>query len=130
MAECNAYSLDAIKDPEVKKAYQAAATGGQTAVNVAVKDAWHAPVVHSIVMNGYRKNAGDLIFVQATDDFKVMSVKVSIYDINGILIEHGEAKQDGMMWMYVALQSNEDANRIVATAFDLPGNEGVMEVVM
>jgi len=46
------------------------------------------------------------------------------------LIEEGEALQDGLLWMYVAQQDHEDAGRIVATAFDLPGNEGVMEVII
>ena len=130
MTRCNDYAIEAIKDADVKQAYAAVATGGQTAVNIAFKDAWHAPVVHSITANGYKRNAGDIIFVQATDNFKVASVKVSIFDANGILIEEGEASQDGLLWMYVAQQDHEDAGRIVATAFDLPGNEGVMEVII
>ena len=129
MLRCNDYAIAAIKDPQVKEAYAAAAVGGQTAVNVAFKDAWHAPIVHSITAQGYKGNAGDLIFVQATDDFKVASVKVSIFDENGIVIEEGNAMQDGLLWMYTAVRNSDAAHRIVATAYDLPGNEGVMEFI-
>jgi hypothetical protein len=127
LLRCNEYAIEAIKDAKLKEDYAAAATGGQTAVNVAFKDAWHAPVVHSITTNGYKRNAGDIIFIQATDNFRVVSVKVSIFDVNGGLIEEGAANQDGLMWMYTASRNADDAFRIVATAFDLPQNQGVME---
>ena len=130
MPRCNEYAIEAIKDVEVKKAYAAAAVGGQTAVNIAFKDAWHEPVVHDIVANGYKGNTGDMIFVQATDDFKVVSVKVSIFDREGILIEEGAASIKKSMWVYVATMNNENAGMIAVKAFDLPGNEGVMEVLV
>ena len=130
MKSCNEYATEAIKDPEVKKAYQAAATGGQTAVNVAFQDAWHAPIVNDIITNGFKGNAGDIIFVEATDNFKVNAVKVSIFDRAGILIEEGAAVSRGLMWMYVVQRNNDDAARIVATAVDLPMNEAVMEVLV
>jgi hypothetical protein len=128
MKVCNKYAFFAITDANVKQAYAAAATGGQTAVNVAFKDAWHPPVVHSIIANAYRGNPGDFIFVQASDDFKVASVKVSIVDNAGALIESGEAVLQNALWMYAATVRHEAPARIVATAIDLPRNEGTLEV--
>ena len=130
MISCNEYAIEAIKDPEVKKAYQAVAKGGQTAVNIAFKDAWYAPVVNDIIANGFKGNAGDTIFVEATDNFKVSAVKVSIFDRAGILLEEGDAAPRGLMWIYVVQRNHDDAARIVATAVDLPGNKGVMEVII
>ena len=130
MARATAYSQKAIKDPELKKAYEAVATGGQTAANMANSDAWHAPVVNDIIANGYKGNAGDVIFVQATDDFRVASVKISIFDRAGALIEEGQALLHGLMWMYVGQHNHDNASRIVATAYDLPENEGVLEVMI
>jgi hypothetical protein len=130
MLTCNEYAIEAIKDAKVKEDYAAVAVGAQSAVNIAFKDAWHEPVVHSITVNGYKGNAGDVIFVQATDNFRVVAVKVSIFDAAGVLIEEGNATQDGLMWMYTAQLSNNNALRIVATAFDLPANQGIMEVMI
>jgi hypothetical protein len=130
MKSCNEYAIEAMENAEVKKAYRAAAKGGQTAVNVAFSDAWHAPVVHDIIANGYKGNAGDTILVEATDNFKVSAVKVSIFDREGILVEEGQATPRSSMWMYVTQRDHDHAARIVATAFDLPGNKGVMEVLV
>jgi hypothetical protein len=130
MKSCNEYAIEAMENAEVKKGYQAAAKGGQTAVNVAFSDAWHAHVVHDIIANGYKGNAGDTILVEATDNFKVSAVKVSIFDREGILVEEGQATPRSSMWMYVTQRDHDHAARIVATAFDLPGNKGVMEVLV
>ena len=43
-----AYAKNAVKDPEIKALYQAAAKGGQRAFNVAIVDALNAPTVESI----------------------------------------------------------------------------------
>ena len=77
-ASCIAYAKTAIKDPVIKALYQAAAKGGQTAFNVATSDALNPPELHNILVDRYQGNPGDLIIVDATDDFKVASVKVSI----------------------------------------------------
>ena len=129
---CSKYGAEAIKDDELKKAYAAAATPIQSAYNVAWKDAWYPPKVLSIVTNSYKGQPGDIIFVHATDNFKVTSVMVAIYS-DKLLIESGEAVDtgDSVMWMYTATKAVDVTGlRIVAMAYDLPRNEGVMEVVV
>ena len=130
--DCSKYGSDAIKIEEVRKAYAAAATPTQSAYNVAWQDAWYPPKVVAIVTNSYKGQPGDILFVHATDNFKVTSVKVFIYS-DQVLIEVGDAIDtgDSIMWMYTATKA-VDVNgvRIVARAYDRPYNEGVMEVVI
>ena len=130
--KCSKYGAEAIKDDELKKAYAAAATPIQSAYNVAWKDAWHPPQVVSIVTKSYKGQPGDILFVHATDNFKVVSVQVYIFS-GKFCIESGEAVNtgDSLMWMYTATKAVDLAGaRIVARAYDRPGNEGVMEVVL
>jgi len=108
-----------------------AAKPGQTAYNLAFMDARYAPTITALSVQGYAGRISDKIFIQATDDFKVVTVKVSIYNAAGNLIEEGDAVSDGVLWMYVTTRENNTiaGSKIVATAFDLPGNEGKREVV-
>jgi hypothetical protein len=127
------YASDAIKDPVLKKGYQAKAKRSQSAQNVAFQDAYHAPVVHEIVGAGYRGQVGDVITVVAEDDFKVTAVKVSIYDADGELLEEGNAIAGKKFnWMYTVTQPNANVagSTIKAIAFDLPGNEGTLQVTV
>ena len=118
--------------PDLKAAYKAAAKPGQTAYNVAFKDARYPPEVTGLSTQGYSGNPGDKIFVHAKDDFKVTAVKISIYSASGELIEEGNAVDDGVLWMYAVANANNivKGSKIVATAYDLPGNEGVKEIVL
>ena len=127
---CSKYGKAAIRDADLKNAYQAAAAQHQSAYNVAWMDAWHPPAVHDIIANGYKGNAGDVILVHATDNFKVTRVSITILDSEGKIIEEGEAASQGVMWKYAAQITLDGAAKIVATAFDLPGNTGVMEVLL
>ncbi len=118
--------------PEMKAAYKAVAKPGQTAYNVAFRDARYPPEVTSVSIQGYSGTPGDKIFVQAKDDFKVTKVKVTIYSASGEVIEQGDAVEDGILWMYVVTNSNNtiQGSKILVTAYDLPGNEGVKEIVL
>ena len=128
------YATEVIKDENAKAAYTAAARPNQSAHNVAFMDAFIAPEVQGIIAQGYRGKPGDIIIVQATDNFRVKAVKVSIHDPAGELIETGDAvgNGDNANWVYTAKQPNGSVagSRITATVIDLPGNEGVMEIVL
>ncbi|MBO9573208.1 MAG: hypothetical protein J7497_13535 [Chitinophagaceae bacterium] len=128
------YAKTAIKDENIKAAYQSMAKRNQSAFNVAFNDAYNAPKVLGIIAQGYQGQAGNIIIVQAKDDFKVKSVKVSIRNAANQLIEEGEAiaNADGLNWTYTVTQANgniADA-KITATATDLPGNEGSLELTL
>jgi hypothetical protein len=130
--EYAAYAKYASNDPELRPGYLAARKNGESAYLVAFRDARYPPEVTKISVQGYNGRVGDVIVVQATDDFKVNSVWVFIYSATGVLIEDGIAESDGMLWMYRVTRANENINgcRIVAKAYDLPRNEGVKEVTI
>ena len=86
------YAQSAMKNPELKAAYKAAALRNQSAYNVAFQDALYAPVVTSLLINPYVGNSGNIIVAHAKDDFQVTKVKIAIYDPQGALVEEGEAE--------------------------------------
>jgi hypothetical protein len=120
------YSTGVLSDPELAEAYAAKAKPGQSARNVAVADYFHAPDIEVIDVTGYRGLPGDVIRIEATDDFKVREVKVVICRADGTPVEEGYATQEpaGYEWKYVATVENltQEGDRIEVFASDLPGN--------
>jgi len=119
------YSNVIAADPEQKAMYEAAAKKGQTARNVAVADMLNAPDIENIDLSGYNGQIGDVIRIEATDDFAVKEVKVIITNADGTLVEEGDAQVDaGLIWVYTATQTNDDMNgdKIEILASDIPGN--------
>jgi hypothetical protein len=118
------YGKMAINSPETAELYKTAATGGKTPFNVAVADFMNAPDIVHVDLSGYAGGAGDVILVDATDDFAVKSVTVKIVNGNGT-VEEGQADYTaGCRWTYTATQDNSDTatSKITVTASDLPGN--------
>jgi hypothetical protein len=126
------YAKTAMKDPATKSLYKAVAAPDQSAFNLALRDAFLAPKVENIDASNYHGQAGERITIQATDDFKVTGVTVSIHDPSGNLIEGGTASpdQNGSDWIYFATQNLVSVNgsKITAQAKDLPGNSGSLEI--
>ena len=119
------YAKKAIKDPALKALYKAAATGGQTAFNLALADAFKAPVVSKITTDNYHGVIGNTLLVEATDDFKVNAVVVSINSAAGDLLEKGNGVvQENGDWLYTTTAANAAlaGSKIMAIATDLPGN--------
>ena len=133
--EATEYAKAVMADAQLKAAYANAANKRQSAYNIAFKDAYTAPQVTAIFANGYRGGVGDSIIIQAKDDFKVNEVKVSIFNANDELIEEGEASEmSGVKksWNYTVTQANSTllGTTIRATAYDIPENEGSLEVTL
>lgn len=130
----SAYATAAIQDEGTKAAYAAAARRHQSAHNVAFRDALRSPEVLEIDAEGYEGAVGNRIVVEAIDDFSVVAVKVAVYNPSGVLVESGEAvsSAQGLHWTYTVTQANPNVSgsRIVATAVDLPGNEGLLEITL
>lgn len=128
------YANGAIKDADLKKAYQKKAPAGKSAFNMAMRDYLKAPVVKKVNTSSYNGTPGSAIVVYAKDDFRVVAVKVSIYVTStNQLLEEGNAILDPIhlaQWIYTATQAHatlEDLT-IIATATDLPGNTGALTV--
>jgi hypothetical protein len=82
--------------------------------NFAFADCMVAPVIHRI------ERREGCIRVQATDNIGVMQVWVVILDEAGKHLETGDAiRAEGDWWEYVP---QVEGKKIVAKAFDLPGN--------
>ncbi|SDG22673.1 hypothetical protein [Chitinophaga filiformis] len=122
------FAQDAMKDPATKALYQKAAKGGQTAYNVALRDAMNPPVIDGLDISGYKGTAGDLIAVKARDVITPASVKVAIFSQAGAVLEQGDAvinTRDRRFWIYTVTTTNAalTGTRVVAIATDLPGNK-------
>jgi len=134
-AEASLYAKGAMSSPELKKEYEKKAVDGQTAFNVAFRDYLKAPVVKSINTENYNGTIGSGIVVIARDDFRVAAVMVSIRDAAGVLIEEGDAilnPIDRNKWNYTTVLANPSPAgcTVNATAFDVPGNKGILEVTV
>jgi hypothetical protein len=117
------YAKTAINSPETKELYRQAATEkGKKSFNLAVADFFNAPDIDSIDISEYSGNPGDRIRIVATDDFAVKPVSVRIINVDGSLVEEGEAVQSaGSLWIYTAVQHSEhpDGGKIIITVSDL-----------
>jgi len=127
------YALNAMKDPAIKAAYAAAAPRGVSAFNLALGDAAQSPVVNRIDSTKYHGAVGDTIEIDATDNFKVTGVVVTIDNAAGALIETGNAVMlENENWQYTATVANAAlaGSKITAVASDLPANTGTLSVTL
>lgn len=130
-----AYARDKMKDPDAKAAYAAGITSAKTnAYTVALTDYLTPPKVETIDISQYRGAIGDMVVIHATDDFKVASVQVAIYNPEGALLEKGDAipGEERPVWLYATTTSGADlpGTRFVAVARDNAGNTGTNEVIL
>jgi hypothetical protein len=121
------YSKAALESPELGEAYVAEAKKrGRMPYIVAVADFLRAPNIDRIDLSDYRGEAGNVIRIRASDDFKVRWVHVNITDADGQLVEEGEAVPDatGYEWLYTATVANESVagDRVIVSVSDMPGN--------
>lgn len=131
---CIAYAKRALKNDDIIQRYTVMTKRHQSPYNVAFLDAFYSPEVESMILQGYQGQAGNIIVVQAKDNFGVEEVRVSIHDANNVLLEEGlaVANNDGLNWTYTAAQPNPalPGSKITAKAYDLAGNEGLLEVTV
>lgn len=129
------YAQGAMASKELKKKYDKKTSEGVNAYNIAFRDFLIAPVVKKINVSEYTGEPGSRIIIKATDDFRVIAVEVKIFNAEKVLIEQGNAVLDPMNrkhWIYTSGKYNSvlPGSSIVATAFDIPKNKGMLEVLM
>jgi hypothetical protein len=128
-----AYAQSVMKKPDLKAVYAEAAPRGVSAFNLALGDAASSPVVSKIDSTNYHGAVGDTLVIDATDNFKVTAVVVTIDSAAGALIETGNAVLDeNKNWIYTATVANAAmaGSKITAVASDLPGNTGTLTVTL
>lgn len=121
--------------PERKAEYLASVKGSDfmTAFTAAVTDYMKAPKIDEIDVERCTGAIGETIAVRTATPFKFVSVKISIQQANGSIIETGDAVTLGnrMEWVYQT-QTNIPAlagMKVVVTAADRPGKEVTQERV-
>lgn len=130
----------AIKDSvdrSLADAYALALRPRQNLYSRAMEDFLSPPIVKVIDQRSYLGAAGDKIVIRAVDDFRVTRVRAEIYAADGTLLEAGDASPNlnGLDWTYTATRVNSAPSglagcKIRATAFDIPNNEGTLEVTL
>ncbi|MFD2787864.1 hypothetical protein [Hymenobacter rubripertinctus] len=125
--EAAVYAKAQISDPAAKAEYATRLDGRHgSAYAIAVADFLKAPDIREIDLSRYAGKKGDVIRVRATDDFKVVAVRVRIENGDGSLVEEGAAVQqpNALDWLYTATTANADLNgdKITIRASDQPGH--------
>jgi hypothetical protein len=91
-----------------------------SAYNFAFADCLKPPVIHQI------ERREGCIRVQASDNIGVTRVWVFVLDESGKSLDNGDAtRADGDWWEYA---TQAEGKRVLAKAFDLPGNCTELEV--
>ena len=130
------YAVTQMKDPAAKLDYGKGTNFQKhSAYLVALCDHMNPPKVHYIKADDYTGAVGETIAIKATDDFKVVRVKVSITDSDGVVLEQGDAVatvRKPWIWKYqtTVLNTMAKGTMIRATAYDKPGNRDSAEVVL
>jgi hypothetical protein len=108
----------------------------ESAYTVALADFHNAPKISDLIVNKEETDDKDEIQVNASDDFMVMRVSVEIFAADGSLIERGNATQNTEKyidcWFYIpaVAQPTQPGMKIIATAYDRPGNKTAREIVL
>lgn len=120
------YAQGITADEGLLAFYKKYAKPGTSAYNMALADFCKPPVIENIDITGYQGNIGDKIKIRAIDNFRVVSVKFSIFGADNQLIETGNAvlSANNADWNYETTVANAavQQSRFVAEATDTPGN--------
>jgi len=124
-------------DQSLAEAYAFALRPRQNVYSRAVEDFMSPPDIIFINTRGYKGAEGDKIVIRTIDDYRVTKVEVEIFTPDGTLLETGNAKENinGIDWTYTATTINPASpglagSKIKAIAFDVPGNEGTLELTL
>jgi hypothetical protein len=128
--EAALYGKMVMADADTKALYvEAAKAKGKPVFSLTVADFFNAPTVNEVDLSGYSGVVGDVIVIQASDDFDVAAVAVALTDADGNAIEDGAAvvtPTDSGRWIYTAQTAVATGItvRIGVTATDRPGGVG------
>jgi len=125
------YAKKVMNDPQLKQAYYSKRKPRQTAYNRAVQDFFSAPVIQEFDLSNYTGEANSFIRVYATDGFRVNEVEVRIEDEQSQTVATGLAVQEenADWWKFTVSEAHVRpvGGKVIATAYNLPGNETTKE---
>lgn len=126
----SAYGRGALGTQASRSMYEAAARQRDLPIfAVMIADYFNAPVIHTVNLDAYNGQAGNVIEVTVTDDIAVASVRVKISDAQGNVVESGPAEEitDGTgRWNYIATTNAASPVTVEVIAKDHPGGTTVM----
>ena len=135
--QASRYASAVQKDEQLNELYASRKRGKyESAYTVALADFHNAPKISAIIVNKREVAGNDEIQVNASDDFMVVRVSVEILAADNSPIEKGEATQnmnkyfDGWFYIPAVAQPTQKGMKIIAAAFDRPGNKTVREIVL
>ncbi len=130
LLEANEYWEKVKTDPELLAVYLIAGRLRQKrATDLAKADYLKAPAVKGIDLSGYIGQPSGIIRAQAEDDFEVHNFRLRLLELDGTLIEEGEAVLDSVTgdWVYHSQASVPAGQAIIVElrAADRPGHQAV-----
>jgi hypothetical protein len=128
-----AYAKAVFSNPQQKEAYVLAGKARQqVAFALAMADYLKPPTVEVLDVSAYRGQIGDVVMVEATDDFAVVGVSVAVKNDAGDVVEQGPAQLVNGRWQYIATTAigPGEALTIEATAVDRPAHTGKKSVLV
>jgi hypothetical protein len=130
------YAKKQMADPIAKAGYQRGpGSPFPSAYSSAMGDYLKAPIINTINTSRYGGAIGDEVWINATDNFKVTAVNVSIFNMEGKLIEQGDAVPNSDCideFLYTITVTNQvlPGTKILVTVRDRPGNITVAEKII
>src|ERR1039457_304487 len=120
------WTRQTLDDPEKRKFYQKKAKRGQSVWNVGVADYMKKPRIDKIDIRDYKGQKGDLIHIQARDNYMIKTVMITLLNAMGLEVESYliPNNTDFFVWEYEAMEPNPDwqGGRVVVRITDSPGN--------
>jgi hypothetical protein len=135
--QASRYASSVQNDEQLNALYSTRKRGKhESAYTVALADYHNAPKISAIIVNKCEAAGNDEIQVNASDDFMVIRVSIEIFAADASLIEKGDATQDKSKyidgWFYIPAiaQPTQPGMKIIAAAYDRPGNKTVREIML
>ena len=121
------YGRSVMANPTQRALYQTAADERDLPIfAVTIADYFNLPIIHEVDLSAYNGHVGSHITINATDDFSVKNVHVSLTNSGGMPLENGDAVETSSgsgIWVYNA-KFNVPADTLVTVrvvATDNPG---------
>ena len=125
------YVKTVLADEGARAFYEDLAQKRETTLRaLCMKDFLNAPTIDELDLSSYQGKVGDRILITTDDKVGVVQVDVSITDVNGTILEKGQAVEQGDgsgNWEYMATAPVALGTDIFieAEAYDRPGHRTV-----
>ena len=128
------YAKKMMDDPDLKLVYESRRNVRQTAYARALQDFYAFPEIEEIDVSNFTGEADSFIRVYATDGVRVTRIRVRVEDGSGNELETGFANQESNngWWKFVTAGAGllPEGYKVIVSAYNMPGNETVMEMAV